>query len=128
MDVDEETDLKQHRDLDSFSVTIVPYVDWSSLTVLDDSDEVNYFLKHITEDQSLNSSSHGLDEETLKKRRDIISQQLSKYGLKTEEEGDNLLIGDALIIQPPYTQQFCDGTNEIILERVRKLLQTIELH
>ena len=128
MDVDEETDLKQHRDLDSFSVTIVPYVDWSSLTVLDDSDEVNYFLKHITEDQSLNSSSHGLDEETLKKRRDIISQQLSKYGLKTEEEGDNLLIGDTLIIQPPYTQQFCDGTNEIILERVRKLLQTIELH
>ena len=128
MDVDEETDLKQHRDLDSFSVTIVPYVDWSSLTVLDDSDEVNYFLKHITEDQSLNSSSHGLDEETLKKRRDIISQQLSKYGLKTEEEGDNLLIGDALIIQPPYTQQYCDGTNEIILERVRKLLQTIELH
>ena len=109
-------------------MTIVPYVDWSSLTVLDDSDEVNYFLKHITEDQSLNSSSHGLDEETLKKRRDIISQQLSKYGLKTEEEGDNLLIGDALIIQPPYTQQFCDGTNEIILERVRKLLQTIELH
>ena len=128
MDVDEETDLKQHRDLDSFSVTIVPYVDWSSLTVLDDSDEVNYFLKHITEDQSLNSSSHGLDEETLKKRRDIISQQLSKCGLKTEEEGDNLLIGDALIIQPPYTQQFCDGTNEIILERVRNLLQTIELH
>ena len=109
-------------------MTIVPYVDWSSLTVLDDSDEVKYFLKHITEDQSLNSNSHGLDEETLKKRRDIISQQLSKYGLKTEEEGDNLLIGDALIIQPPYTQQFCDGTNEIILERVRKLLQTIELH
>ena len=111
------------EDLRECQVSIVPFVDWSSVKVKDESDSTKSTLKSLAQTQS--ESSHGLTPEQISIRRDAIKSHLSKYGLAAEEDGENLLIGDTLIIQPPYTDQSCDATNEIILERVRKILSTL---
>ena len=112
------------NDLSDVPVTLVPFVDWKSLTVLDESDEMKEAVrKHIKEHSF---RSHNLSSKEVIARREAVVEHLSKYGLKPAVDGDNVVIGDTVIIQPPYTEEFCDATNEIILGRVKSILQSIK--
>ena len=111
-------------DLSDIPVTLVPFVDWNSLTVLDESDEMKERAKKFIKQHSF--QSHNLSPEEVIAKREAVVEHLSKYGLKPEVDGDNVVIGDTVIIQPPYTDEFCDATNEIILGRVKSILQNIK--
>ena len=113
-----------NNDLSNVPVTLVPFVDWNSLTVLDESDEMKERVRKFIKQHSF--KSHNLPSEEIVARRETVVGHLSKYGLKPEVDGENVVIGDTVIIQPPYTEDFCDATNEIILGRVKSILQSIK--
>ena len=112
------------NDISDVPVTLVPFVDWKTLTVLDESDEVKDRVKKFIKKNSF--KQHNLSSEEIIARREGVVEHLSKYGLKPELDGDNIVIGDTVIIQPPFTEDFCDATNEIILGRVKSILQNIK--
>ena len=52
-----------------------------------------------------------------------VREYLSKFGVISNLEGENIVIGDTVIIQPPYSPESCDATNEIILARIKNILE-----
>jgi len=61
-------------------------------------------------------------------KRDKLKSWLEKnrFPVSVSKSDDNVLqISDALMIQPPYTDQSCLSTNEIILYRVQQLIKNM---
>jgi len=63
-------------------------------------------------------------------KRDRLKLWLEKnrFPVSISKTDDNILqISDALMIQPPYTDQSCLSTNEIILSRVQQLIKNMPI-
>ena len=105
------------------SVTIVPFVDWTSLAVIDGSENIKSKLKQLVTEHT--DKKHNLTPEQLKEKQQKIKMHLAQYGLETKIDGDNLIIADIVIVVPPFTAEECSGTNEIVLGKIKKLLQNI---
>ena len=116
-------DLENSSDkseIDDISVTIVPLVNWSSLEIIDASEEFKKRVKIIQADQS---KSCDLSEEDIKAAREKVTDWLVKNGLAAVLKGADLVIADAVILEAPYTPEHCSATNEIILSRVQHILK-----
>lgn len=112
-------------DLADVEVTVVPFVDWSTLTVMDDSDTVKSLVSNLV--KQLSPTPNNLNAEEMETRRELVVKHLCAHALQPERDGDNLVIADTVIISPPYTHHSCDATNEIILARVKTILQNLEV-
>ena len=118
-------DVSNCPDLANVEVTLVPFVDWSTLTVIDNSDTVKSLVSNLV--KQLSSTPNSLNAEEMETRREMVVQHLCAHALQPERDGDNLVIADTVIISPPYTHHSCDATNEIILARVKTILQKLEV-
>ncbi|XP_071328358.1 gem-associated protein 6 [Trachinotus anak] len=64
-----------------------------------------------------------LNPEELRRRREDIQSWLEKNRVPVEEEGDELRVAGVLTIRAPYRPQDCCSSNQIILDRIQKLIQ-----
>jgi len=111
---------KEPASLDSHDVTLVPFVSWNSLEILDSSEVVKTYLAALEkceEDRKTNICAEEASE-----AREKATELLTKHGLNPIRQGEDLVIADTVIVEPPYTAASCQATNEIILSRVRGIL------
>ncbi|AWP05101.1 putative gem-associated protein 6 [Scophthalmus maximus] len=73
----------------------------------------------------LPSSSCSLDPEELRRRRGGVRSWLQKNRVPVEEEGDELKVAEVLTIRAPYGPEDCCSSNQIILDRIQRLIQNL---
>lgn len=64
-----------------------------------------------------------LDPEELRRRRARVHQWLEKNRLPVDEDRDKLRVAGVLTIAAPYRPEDCCSSNQIILDRIQKLIQ-----
>ncbi|XP_017295830.1 gem-associated protein 6 [Kryptolebias marmoratus] len=64
-----------------------------------------------------------LDPEELRHRRARVRQWLKKNWLPVDEDRDELRVAGVLTITAPYRPEDCCSSNQIILDRIQKLIQ-----
>ncbi|XP_054479288.1 gem-associated protein 6 [Anoplopoma fimbria] len=67
--------------------------------------------------------TRSLDPEELRRRRGGVRRWLEKNRFPVEEEGDELKVAGVLTITAPYGPEDCCSSNQIILDRIQKLIQ-----
>ncbi|KAM9857122.1 gem-associated protein 6 [Aulostomus maculatus] len=65
-----------------------------------------------------------LNPEEQRRRREEVRLWLEKNRIPVEEEGEELKVAGALTVVAPYGPEDCSSSNQIILDRIRRLLQT----
>ncbi|KAF3688239.1 Gem-associated protein 6 [Channa argus] len=65
-----------------------------------------------------------LEPEELNRRKGSIRRWLEKNWVPVEEDGDELKVAGVLTIRAPYRAEDCCSSNEIILDRIQRLVQT----
>lgn len=65
-----------------------------------------------------------LDPEDLKRRRRCVRKWLEKNRLPVEEDGNELRVAGVLTITAPYGPEDCCSSNQIILDRIQRLIQS----
>ncbi|XP_028272548.1 gem-associated protein 6 isoform X2 [Parambassis ranga] len=65
-----------------------------------------------------------LDPVELRRRRGAICKWLQKNRIPVEEAGEELRVAGVLIIMAPYRPEDCCSSNQIILGRIQRLIQT----
>ncbi|XP_044044790.1 gem-associated protein 6 [Siniperca chuatsi] len=66
-----------------------------------------------------------LDPEELRRRKGGVRRWLEKNRVPVEEEGDELRVAGVLTITAPYRPEDCCSSNQIILDRIQKLIQSL---
>lgn len=66
-----------------------------------------------------------LSPEKLSRRRSKIRIWLLKNQVPVEEEGDRLRVAGVLTLSAPYRPEDCCSSNQIILDRIQKLIQKL---
>ncbi|MEQ2227045.1 hypothetical protein ILYODFUR_033640, partial [Ilyodon furcidens] len=64
-----------------------------------------------------------LDPEELWRRRSSVCRWLQKNRVPVEEDGNELRVAGALTIKAPYGPEDCCSSNQIILDRIQRLIQ-----
>jgi len=118
-----DVDNSDNMDINKYPVTVVPFVRWEAMEVIDSSEEFKERVRRLTSDKG---EKHGMSEEECKTARTNITAWLAKNGLESVLSGDDLVIADTVVLEPPYTSGCCSATNEIILARVQSLLERIQ--
>ncbi|XP_005360819.1 gem-associated protein 6 isoform X2 [Microtus ochrogaster] len=68
----------------------------------------------------------GYSPEDLEKRKNSLKKWLEKNHIPVTEQGDaprTLCVAGVLTVDPPYAPENCSSSNEIILSRIRDLIQ-----
>lgn len=65
-----------------------------------------------------------LDHEELRRRSEQVQIWLEKNRVPVEKEGKELRVAGVLTIRPPYGPEDCYSSNQIILDRIQKLIQS----
>lgn len=114
-------------ELDQLKIVSVPFVNWNKVKTVESSPEYRQSLQDLI--LKLGESSAGTVTGTGSvedsERREKVREELTRHGLTVTSDGDNLLISPTVIIRPPYTPHHCDAPNEIILARIRNILQSV---
>lgn len=72
--------------------------------------------------------SHEKETTSLVERRDELIAWLNKNRLPVKIDQNNVInILDTVFIQAPYDLENCQSTNEIILDKVRQLVQSLPM-
>lgn len=66
------------------------------------------------------------DPEELARRRDRVRQWLEKNRIPVQEEGAELRVAGVLTIAAPYRPADCISSNQIILDRIQKLVSALK--
>ncbi|KAL7403506.1 hypothetical protein ABVT39_001415 [Epinephelus coioides] len=66
-----------------------------------------------------------LDPEELRRRRGGVRRWLEKNWIPVVEEGEELRVAGVLTITAPYGPENCCSSNQIILDRIQKLIQSL---
>ncbi|XP_062244409.1 gem-associated protein 6 [Platichthys flesus] len=66
-----------------------------------------------------------LDSEELLRRRGGVRSWLEKNRVPVEEEGEELKVAGVLTIRAPYGPEDCSSSNQIILDRIQRLIQNL---
>ena len=118
---------------ESYNLQLIPWVDLKTITVQDktsnsndeDLDTSNFrisFLKSLFTD---NTNNKYFDENIadLTNRKTAVKGYLEKHQLSVKEDtNQNLIVHDLVTIVSPYMSVNCEGTNQIVLDRIRKLI------
>ncbi|XP_030599017.1 gem-associated protein 6 [Archocentrus centrarchus] len=65
-----------------------------------------------------------LDPEELRRRRGGVRRWLQENRVPVEEQGEQLTVAGVLTITAPYTAEDCSSSNQIILDRIQRLIRT----
>lgn len=65
-----------------------------------------------------------MSEEEVAQRKQHVLSTLLQHHLPVEEQGSQLLVMGLLTIEPPFLPRNCRCSNGIVLNRVKKLLET----
>ncbi|XP_041838290.1 gem-associated protein 6 isoform X1 [Melanotaenia boesemani] len=68
-------------------------------------------------------TSPHLDQEELRRRRGAVRWWLEKNRVPVVEEGDELRVAGVLILTAPYGPEDCRSSNQIILDRIQRLIR-----
>ena len=61
-------------------------------------------------------------------RKNLVKNFLQSHQLHvTEGENHNLIIEDLVTIKAPYASCNCEGTNQIVLDRIRNLINQLDM-
>lgn len=63
-----------------------------------------------------------LDPKELRQRRDAVRRWLQENRIPVEEEGEELKVAGVLTIAAPYSAHDCRSSNQIILDRIQRLI------
>lgn len=66
-----------------------------------------------------------LDPEERRSRMGCVRKWLEKNRIPVEEEGNELRVAGVLTITAPYGPEDCCSSNQIILDRIQKLIQSL---
>ncbi|GLV37800.1 hypothetical protein CBL_06498 [Carabus blaptoides fortunei] len=58
----------------------------------------------------------------IEQKKTNIKAWLTKHFIQVEEDGLSLILGDDLVIEPPYDKEHCFSGNTIILQRIQDIL------
>ncbi|KAM7420006.1 hypothetical protein PAMA_016889 [Pampus argenteus] len=119
--------LVDFREVGRASVRVVMGHAVQQVEVLQDADEETarrlQSLFAPSQTRSLN-----LDPERLQRRRVSVRRWLEKNRVPVQEEGEQLMVAGALTLAAPYGPEDCCSSNQIILDRVQRLLRTNPHH
>lgn len=86
---------------------------------------INVISEDICDDKIFQFKTE-TDHPDLDKKRKNLKEWLTNHFIDVAEDGEELKIGDDLVISPPYTINDCVSSNTIILERIRTILVTLK--
>ena len=124
-----------------YIIQVVPWVQQDNVKLVELSEEGSFngteeksslqfrenFLRQLASTNK-NITTSNNDPQNLLKRKNVVKQYLKdQHQLTvTEDETQTLIIQDLVTLRPPYTSENCEGTNEIVLDRVRHLIEVLE--
>lgn len=111
------------KDFTSMSLKLIPGSSVRSVSVL--SSDIDPRVKTEFDQLFRPASSKTLKKEDLNKRQTQLKLWLEKHRLpvSVSADGQSLIVAEALTILPPFSEESCLSTNEIILSRIRALLR-----
>lgn len=121
-----------------YEIQIVPWVPQENIIVHEDAIEgqlpnssvINSKLFKQQLLRCLSNSKTGLLNEkptNLIERKAIVKNYLQSHQLSVvENEKQTLLIQDLITLSSPYTSFDCEGTNQIVLDRIRNLIHQLD--
>jgi len=65
------------------------------------------------------------EQQWLDHRRSCLAQWLQDNRFPVEVDGERIIVASALDILPPYNSNSCHTSNQIILDRVQKLIESM---
>lgn len=65
-----------------------------------------------------------LDPEELRRRKGNVRRWLQDNRVPVEEQGEQLTVAGVLTITAPYRAEDCSSCNQIILDRIQRLIRT----
>jgi len=89
-------------------------------------DKVKYNINLSSNFLELIGKQKVISNEDKIKRKTTIKSLLEKNQLQVEEKGDNLVIMKVLTIYSPYFSDNCVSDNDIVLRRIKKIIQEID--
>ena len=126
----------------SCTIQIVPWVQQDHITIIEGPKDGTVFSDKEDTDSILfkdrvlkclaytNKNNRGVqdDSKDLVERKDFVKNYLETQHqlLVTEDENQNLIIQDLVTLSSPYTTLNCEGTNQIVLDRVRHLIDQLD--
>lgn len=114
--------LVNFRDEGGVAVQVVMGHAVEEVEVLQEADEET--TKRL-QTSFLPQRTHGQDLEELRRRRGSVRRWLEKNRVPVQEEGDELRVAGVLTITAPYGPADCCSSNQIILDRIQKLIWSL---
>jgi len=107
-----------------------------SVTMLDAAPEAGsprsqWLMQRFERCASMTAASSSNDVESvasMNSRRNCLLEWLLRHRLPVEVRHDQLVMGDVLVIKPPYAVDDCFSTNMIVLDRIQDLIKNMPLH
>ena len=94
----------------------------SNERIIDSSNFKKQFLRFL----SVNTLDNNPEDNT--ERKNSVKNYLQLHQLNvTEGENQNLIIQDLVTVKAPYTSCSCEGTNQIVLDRIRNLINQLDM-
>ena len=121
----------------SYNLQIIPWVDLKTITIqdktsnsndedLDTSNFRNNFLKSLFTDNT-NKKCFNENIADITNRKSAVKGYLEKHQLSVKEDTNrNLIVHDLVTIVSPYMSVNCEGTNQIVLDRIRNLITQLD--
>ncbi|RUS79330.1 hypothetical protein EGW08_012915 [Elysia chlorotica] len=111
------------NDFTGSSLTLLPGASIRNITVL--SHSIDPRVKSQFDSLFRPAPSKALSEEDLDLRKLQLKQWLEKHRLPVtpSPDGQALIVAGALTVLPPFSEDSCLSTNEIILSRIRTLIR-----
>ncbi|KAK3713116.1 hypothetical protein RRG08_036728 [Elysia crispata] len=111
------------KDFTTASLKLLPGASVKTVIVL--SKEIDPHVKNEFDGLFRPASSKVLNEEDMGVRKVQLKQWLEKHRLPVSlsPDGQALIVAEALTVLPPFSEDSCLSTNEIILSRIRTLIR-----
>jgi len=121
-----------------YELQIVPWVQQENIVIheesleglLPNSSEIDSTLFRLQFLRCLTNNNRSLfnnNSKDLLERKNIVKSYLETHQLSvTESKNQTLLIQDLVTLNSPYTSFDCEGTNEIVLDRIRNLINQLD--
>lgn len=98
----------------------------SSEKIIDSSNIKKQLLSFLS---SAHENKHLFDENSKDntERKNSVKDYLKSHQLNViESENQKLIIEDLVTLRAPYTSYNCEGTNQIVLDRIRNLINQLD--